>query len=326
MNCFEWQNHASDYLDGLLPPEEKLEADKHLAECPSCGERHQHYRLILTAIAGQPRATLPQPLKKSPLAAVLPKLDLRHAGKSRWEGIPWHLRTLLEGTVIVALILGGIATGPRLKYLYDRHAEANLNDFTDSLSSIDLGDAATDETGAPLARGKTASEMDPPSATRSAADDYAGGEGGDTASPMAGAALDDDDSSDSEEVTVSDDDGATVGSSEIWRFNLKLDSPYEMRPKIVKTLTDLGLPPSTVGLGGIEAPGGIQFDLLVPQHSVTTLKKQLQKLAPINASTANTAPPRPHFLVQENFTWYKNKSKKPIPHGKTRVVIWLSQM
>jgi len=32
------------------------------------------------------------------------------------------------------------------------------------------------------------------------------------------------------------------------------------------------------------------------------------------------------FNRVNTFTWYKNRSKKPIPNGTSRVVIWLSQI
>jgi hypothetical protein len=71
---------------------------------------------------------------------------------------------------------------------------------------------------------------------------------------------------------------------------------------------------------GVNAPGGIQFDLLVPQSAVARLKQELLQLAP----------PPPDGLADtpagETFTWYKIKSKRKIPAGKARVVIWISQI
>jgi hypothetical protein len=111
-----------------------------------------------------------------------------------------------------------------------------------------------------------------------------------------------------------------VGNSEVWRFNLKTDSPLEVRPRIVQVLRGLQIAENTPGIDGVEAPGGIQFDLLVPQASVNTLKKQLQSMAP-KAPTDQTDSP-----AAETFTWYMNKSKRKLPEHKTRIVIWLSQM
>ena len=54
--------------------------------------------LILTSIASQPRSALPVPIRKSPLAAALPRLDLRRMSRSRWEQVPWYIRTTVEGT------------------------------------------------------------------------------------------------------------------------------------------------------------------------------------------------------------------------------------
>ena len=111
-----------------------------------------------------------------------------------------------------------------------------------------------------------------------------------------------------------------AGHNEIWRFMIKTDSPHEIRPRIVKLLTELNIPSNTPGIGGTEAPGGIQFDLLVPPEVVGEVKKQLQAMAP-KAPTELAKTP-----AGETFTWYKNKAKTKLPEHKTRIVIWLSQM
>jgi len=38
MNCAELEILLCDYVDGTLPPAEKAEVERHLAECPSCAE------------------------------------------------------------------------------------------------------------------------------------------------------------------------------------------------------------------------------------------------------------------------------------------------
>ena len=108
-----------------------------------------------------------------------------------------------------------------------------------------------------------------------------------------------------------------VGKSEIWRFNLKTDAPTIVRGQIMKALKETGVPVTTPGIGGVEAPGGIQFDLLVPVAVIAPLKGQLEHLA---------GTPSENLPFSETFTWYKNRSKKPIPSGMSRVVIWLSQI
>jgi hypothetical protein len=321
MNCFDWQNRASDYLDGSLTGAPKRQADEHLESCSDCRERHQHYRLILTSIASQPRSSLPVPIRKAPLQAALPRLDLARMGRSRWEQVPWYIRTTAEGTGIVLLILLGISYGPKLRALFERNLERGINigELADTVGSGDASEASA--LNLPLSRGKQlpTGPGDPAqtgaagSAPAADTDSFAGGESGegdDEDASVEGGGSDD----------TQDDANVRVGSQEIWRFNMKTDSPHEIRPKIVQLLTDLNIPTSTPGLGGTEAPGGIQFDLLLPQSVVPALKKQLQRLAP----------PTPEGLLTSTiggtFTWYKNRSKHPIPAGQTHVVIWLSQM
>jgi hypothetical protein len=316
MNCFEWQNRASDYLDGALIGTAKREADDHLEGCKDCNERHKHYRLILTSVASQPRSSLPIPIRKAPFAVALPRLDMARLGRSRWEQIPWYIRTTLEGTSIVFLILLGISAGPKVRALYERNIERNLSEFTESLSQNDSS-AETAVLNLPLSRGKTAA------AASSSGQEGAPGPGDVTQDgdefASEGNENDADDSAEGTGTVASEMD-VRVGNSEIWRFNLKTDSPHEMRPKIVQLLTDLKVAAGTPGLGGIEAPGGIQFDLLLSQSVVAPLKKQLQKLAPPTPEGLAGSP------AGETFTWYKNKSKAPVASGQTHVVIWLSQM
>lgn len=321
MNCFEWHNRASDYLDGTLMGTAKRDADEHLDGCKECSDRHKHYRLILTSIASQPRSALPIPIRKAPLSATLPRMDLARLGRTRWEQVPWYIRTTVEGTSIVLLILLGISNGPKLRALFERNLEKNLSEFNETVSAS--GDAGVDTASLnlPLSRGKPLAGVpgspDGAAGASAASGDAAQAAGGDE---FASEGNDEESSAEGSGANDGEDSDLRAGNSEIWRINMKTDSPHEMRPKIVVMLTGLNIPSSTPGLGGIEAPGGIQFDLMVPQSVVPSLKKQLQKLAPPTPDGLSGSP------VGETFTWYKTKSKHPIPAGLTHVVIWLSQM
>jgi hypothetical protein len=303
VNCFEWQNQVSDFLDGALTGDAQKSAEAHLESCELCSERHKRYRLLVTSIAGQPRSALPPAIRKSPFSAGLPALDWLQPGRTRWEYVPWYIRTTVEGTGIIAVILLAVSAGPKLRSLYEKSIERSLNDFSDTMNSPEVFDSA------PLVRGGLPANPAP----ADAADSYAAGETGEDASDAG-------DSSDSEEEVPVNVAEIKVGNSEIWRFNLKSDSPREIRPQIVKILADSGLGASAAGIGGIEAPGGIQFDLLVPKSAVAGVKKQIELLAPAAPAGAGDN------SMSQTFTWYKNKSKQPIPAGKTRIVIWLSQI
>jgi hypothetical protein len=317
VNCFDWQNRASDYLDGTLVGVSKSEADQHLDQCRECTERFKRYRIILSSLASQPRAPLPITIRKAPLASALPRLSLRFT-RSRWDHIPWYLRTTIEGIGIVCMVLLGISTGPKLRAIYERSVETNLQELTQSFKDWRESHPQLDDS-VPLTRGKTvglASTGEKPALH----DELASGDGeNDTSDSSA-----DDEEDDATPVEggggANDTSDIRVGANEIWRFMLKTDSPHEMRAKIVKILTSLNIPPNTHGIGGIEAPGGIQFDLIVARDVIPGIKKELQAIAPkAPAELANTP-------AGETYTWYKNKSKTPIPDQKTRVVIWLSQM
>ncbi|MCM2324588.1 MAG: hypothetical protein NDJ90_15115 [Oligoflexia bacterium] len=305
MNCFEWQNRSSDYLDGTLIGALQQEADGHLERCEACRERHKHFRQILAVLESRPRAALPIPVRGEPMTAALPRLDAAQLGKSRWQLVPWYVRTAIEATTIVLLILAGISAGPKLRVLYERGIERNLSELNQAFSDVFEPEAGngTAELNLPLARGKAGDAV----SGDTAADEFVSDEE-DTAENEPGT------------TTAIDQSDVRVGNSEIWRFIVKTDSPHRFRAKIVSILTGLKVAPTTPGLGGIEAPGGIQFDLLLPKGIVPGLKRQLQGIAPPAPEGQANSP------MTETFTWFKNKSRRPIPEGRTRVVIWLSQM
>ena len=304
VNCFDWHNRSSDYLDGTLIGAAKREADEHLDACPTCRERHQHYRRILDTLSHQVRTPLPIPLRKNPLVFTWPRLGLR---SGKWERNPWIVRTGIEGLGIAVGLLLLVAIIPRVRTLYERSVEKRLDEF--SLAELHKPDSA--EHPAP-SRGKLPAQGEAVAQNEeSEGDDFTGEYGEET---------EDDGAASSEDASA---DTVQVGSSEIWRFNLKTDSPHEVQPKVVALLRSLNVPQDTPGLGGIEAPGGIQFDLVVSVSVVSNLRLGLKKLAapaPQASAEDNSAAPT------ATFTWYKNKSRRKIAAGKARVVIWLSQM
>lgn len=314
MNCFEWQSVASDYLDGLLSDPEKHRADAHVQDCPRCGERLERYRALVNGIVALPKHPLPAPLRKAPLGVPLPlsgdetskaaRTDAPAAQSARgrsWRRTPWFVRTSVEGIGIAAIILVVVALVPRITQFYQRSFERRLAPFQmDELArDLDVQQVDTVASDASLIDETIDAEY---------ADEYAEEPPADISGTGEGA-----DEEDAEDIYV--------GNSEIWRFNVKTDSPREMKPKVVETLTKLAIPPDTPGIEGIEAPGGIQFNLLVPKGVVPDLKKKVQELAhtsaPLDTSDTSRA-------LSSTFTWYRNKSRKRLPSGTARVVIWLS--
>lgn len=306
MNCFDWQNRVSDYLDGSLMAAVKREADEHLEKCEECSSHHKHFRQILSSVTAQPRSTLPVSLRKAPLAAAPPIGKIPFPERiRRWSELAWYVRVPLEGAGIVVLISVAISAGPKLRTFYERKIERSLTEYSEGFG----GENAENAASTALGRGNlTGSEKQVGAPTGGATDDFAGSEG----------------DSETDTSDTGDDDGdpqvVKATSSDTWRFNLKTDSPHDVRTKIVKILEDLKVPASTPGIGGIEAPGGIQFDLVVSQSIVPELKQQLEKIAPAAPTDLADSP------FGETFTWYKKRSKSPVPAGQTHVVIWLAQI
>lgn len=256
---------------------------------------------------------LPESVKKDPLHANLPfeqttsYAPLRH---SRWTRAPWFVRSSVEGIGIAAIILITVATVPKIRNFYEKSVERRMQPF-------DLHELARDLAEKPEGARSVAQSDESEANTE---DQYTGEE-----------LL-----QEGEADNLGEDEEIHVGNSEIWRFNLKTDDPHEMKKQVQTTLVGMGVPEELPELEGRVAPGGIQFDILVRTGIVWGLKKKLQKMArPIAANEtirrrrwrrlAQTQNPDDK-QIQETFTWFKNKQRRRLPQGRTRVVIWLSQI
>jgi hypothetical protein len=279
VDCFDVQNRMTDALDGLLSPKFRHAYDEHVAGCEDCRAQAEHLRELVRVLHGQTRTAMPIELREDPLSFPVRRLRRFLANpKTVWRSLPTAFRLLVEGISIAAVVVLGIRLGPVAREMYEVRMEKKLQKM---IAAEDLSNQAI-----PLVRGKGNADE-----TEALANSEA------------------DDAGDESEVQV--------GKSEIWRFNLKTDAPALVRGQILKALRETGVPETTAGIGGVEAPGGIQFDLLVPIAVIAPLKVQLERLA---------GTPSEDLPFNETFTWYKNRSKKPIPRGMSRVVIWLSQI
>lgn len=298
MNCFEWHNYSSEYLDGDLQDPLRTEAEKHLESCTECKEHYKHYGLILSALANQPRAQVPPDVKKAPLATVMPRLETARISLSQWERIPWYLRVVLEASGIVAVVLLCISSSPKIRSIYEKNIERNMNEFREGLNLNEGMNGGFDPAllttpGPPLAR-TDATPSTPATEANPEVDEISG-----------------EDESSSKSVHA--------GQSQLWRFTLKTVSPDELRPQVIKALRELNIPANTYGLAGTQVPGGIEFDLILPQSVVPNIKHALEKIIP------GVDGRKDYPVGSEIFSWYKVKSRKKLPEGTSKVVIWLSQ-
>lgn len=300
--CFQLESRLSDALDGLLSASEKRAADEHLASCPECREKHNRYRIILTAIANQPRSALPVPIRKAhDWSKKLRKRGWIASGRSHWERLPWYVRSSVEGLGIVGLILATVSAAPKIRTLYETSIERSLKDLSDPQE-------------AHLAKAPPLQRKAPQAAAGEGEEHFVGDE------------IEIDTDAENEEPDPAPNppkEKAGAGAMQIWRFHLKTESPYESRARIAQMLTAVLHSHGGAGgasLGGTEAPGGIQFDVFVPETLVPEIKQKLEKMAaPSRKDEVGAA-------LGENFTWYKSRSRVKAPAGKSRVVIWLSQI
>lgn len=284
IGCFEAMNRMTDAFDGLLSPKLRNAFDAHVGGCEECRTQADQLRELLRVLHHQPRAVMPIELREDPLSFPIRRLRRFFSNpRAVWKNLPVAVRLLIEGISIAAVVVLGIRLGPVAREMYEARMERRLQTM---IAAEDLSNQAV-----PLARGKAGVDD---------AEELASSEG---------------ESESSAGVEV--ESNVQVGKSEIWRFNLKTDAPTIVRGQIMKALKETGVPVTTPGIGGVEAPGGIQFDLLVPVAVIAPLKGQLEHLA---------GTPSENLPFSETFTWYKNRSKKPIPSGMSRVVIWLSQI
>ncbi len=302
LNCFQWRRYLSDLLDvaSLGEPSADLHRPsfEHLKKCASCNASFERYQQVVSLIHSQPKAKVPEGLKKAPLSATLPQVTASQFSLSQWEKLPWYLRTSLETVAVIALVLSGISSAPKLRNWYERAFENKLGESRDSFSSV--------ESSKEFAQSNIPSLGDAPQAPSTAPSGVA----------LVGVTDEDEISGENE---ASEDYSSVGGKSQLWRFTLKTVSPDELRQQIIHTLLSLKVSDKTPGLSGMQVPGGIEFKMILQESQVPDIKSALQKLAPILPEKSKSVP------GSENFTWYRVKSRKKIPEGKAQVIIWLSQ-
>jgi len=292
MDCFETQNHMAEMIDGTLISSVRTETEIHLKSCENCAKKMNRIDNLIQLMHSQPRAAIPNELRSDPLAFKLPTIVRNKGLKTIWNELPLAARLVFEGLTIALVVITGIQVGPIIRNIYEDRMDKKLQSM---IAAEDL--SAEEET--PLALGKLNEDSQNES-------EFASDEG-----------------DDHHHAEINIDPDLQVGKSEVWRFNIKTDSPALVRTKIMKAFEEVGIKKETAGYGGFQAPGGIQFDLIVPQTAIPQLKAQLEQLA---HSQAPIVEPANHNASRDAFTWYKNRSKKPIPSGTSRMVIWLSQM
>ncbi|MEO7162125.1 MAG: hypothetical protein ABI041_04330, partial [Bdellovibrionia bacterium] len=210
----------------------------------------------------------------------------------------------MEASGIVALVLFCISSSPKIRSVYEKNIERNMNDFKDSLNvneTLALNDVLDPNLAGSPSKAAPLDTTTPGSPEASASDQ---------------------DSSEKDEISGEDEaptNPVHAGESQLWRFTLKTVSPDELRPQVIKALQELKIPANTRGLSGTQVPGGIEFDLILPQSIVPNIKYALEKVIP--GAVGSKEYPR----GSEIFSWYKVKSRKKLPTGTSKVVIWLSQ-
>ena len=111
----------------------------------------------------------------------------------------------------------------------------------------------------------------------------------------------------------------------------------------MKVLAQLKISGEGRAQGGLQVPGGIEFDLIVSESIVPELRTALHKLVarpedqlsqngqsdPSDSSEDNSSSNEHEHEKQnaksDHFSWYRVHSKQKLPEGKSKVIIWLAQ-
>jgi hypothetical protein len=222
-------------------------------------------------------------------------LNLRGT-RTWWESAPWFVRSAFEGLAIAFVVFLVVALIPKFQEVAEKAFQRKVENYT---SEIIRGDSEVlGQSGIPpLQRAGVGSDEE--------THKDEGFEASENDHPL-----------------VSHSETMQVGNSEIWRFNLKTDSPKALRLKVIDVFNELKISDKTLGFNGIEAPGGIQFNMLVDRSLISELRSRLEILVIVKTEKGSESASNP----DKPFTWFKNKSAKKIPQGYSRVVIWLSQI
>ncbi|MFZ9595041.1 MAG: anti-sigma factor family protein [Bdellovibrionia bacterium] len=304
MTCFELQRYSSDFLDNQLQESLKKEAQKHVHRCKACSERLSRTQLILKHLAAQPQRSLPEEMRRLPVFTQFSAEEASRWGAYSWRRIPWYFRTGIQALGVVGGVLLLISWVPQLKGLYEKSIEHHLSDFRGTLnvqeaSSDGFDGSIRDSQGFEAAANskRTPSEK---GTLEEDTDEIQGEDDFDSEGPSPRA--------------------LQVGNSQLWRFTIQTVSPDELRPQIAQVLAELKLSSSSANLKGTQVPGGIEFEMIVPLALVSNIKQSLEKIV-----AKMSQAPEETVDSSRIFSWYKVKSRKKLPTGMSKVVIWISQ-
>jgi hypothetical protein len=314
-DCFHFRKKSTSFFDGKATPTEASTIEQHLERCSDCAEAFRRIQLLQKAARELSRNFLSADERGHKIAEekVLP--DFR-AKTLRFADIPWFFRTGIESLVITLLVLFAVALIPRFQRLY----EASVNQRLDTLIASN-----TDET--PLVDLKTTNISDPTKLKSEVQNDFGEEDRIQSGEDLPPLAAEGDSDLDETPETKTEPAPTGAGPSEVWRFSLRTPSPKEIRLRVIEKLKEMGATPETVpGMAGLEAPGGIQFNLVVDRAWLSDIRKFLNSLSSRSTDDRNQARTQNPLSTTEPLRWYRSSSKTSLPAGKTRIIIWLSQI
>jgi predicted anti-sigma-YlaC factor YlaD len=103
MNCTRIEELINDYVDGLLPDDERHDVERHLAGCPQCRREVEKLRAIVKRAAALPREIAPP-------RDLMPGIRraVEDAGEHR-TGASWMMWAAVAASVIILITVGIIS-------------------------------------------------------------------------------------------------------------------------------------------------------------------------------------------------------------------------
>jgi hypothetical protein len=292
--CFQFQNKILDHLENTLPEKDKISLKKHIQECKNCHYDHLKFKEIIDCIQKIDVET-PSYCKSLFFLSPWNKENILNFQFSKpwihWNQLPLLSRLFFEFITTVGCIFLGISSFHKINSFYIE----SFNAYSHHLQEETLKESLQSEMPLTLttqmATKKPTNEM----------------------------------SLISKEI-LSSEKRREATNSELWRFTLKTVSPEELRPFIVGALKNVGVASNTPGIQGTEVPGGIEFDLILSPTLIAPIKKALpQVLKKFTDKNLSLSSSTRFYYSNNNFSWYRVKSKEKLPEGRSQVIIWVSQ-
>jgi anti-sigma factor RsiW len=138
VTCKETQTFMDGYLDGELDLVRSIDLERHLHDCPACGELHKARTTVRAAIGASPlRYHAPSGLKQSVHAALLEQARKETKPERKWFQLQWPALAATAAAVIVAVLWLRPIANPLERDVVDSHIRSLMANHLMDVPSTD---------------------------------------------------------------------------------------------------------------------------------------------------------------------------------------------